>query len=293
MNKNENRDRFKRFIEALKDRKTLSFLLLMSLLANVLYFFIVISNHMPENTPKAEIFIDEDSYSCSYDVRNKNPSWVMETLRKEDSINTDDLSKAEYISDLDIPENFLSTIEDYKDSNFEISSLLVFPKYIDTLPIYPIPTCCPQPTELRNGYWAKFNDYVRERPKALDVKKVLVITQPLYLSSKESKTGKQVIYSVIGKKNVAVPTHFLRVIFYPFPCQENRKLYGIPAPSIGAPVPPPVAPALKIRGEVYVIPNIEIDENIPLENFRVREWEEIDKFPRVIFPKNISSYLDD
>jgi hypothetical protein len=36
---------------------------------------------------------------------------------------------------------------------------------------------------------------------------------------------------------------------------------------------------------------MEIEENTPLENFRIRGWEEIDKFPRVIFPRDISSYL--
>lgn len=287
MSKNESGNRFKRLTEGLKDRKTLSFLLLMSLLANALYFFIVIGHDIPENAPKAEIFIDAESYTCSYDVRSKNPNWVMEVLRKEDSLNTDGLTKAEYITDLDLPGNFLSTLEDYKNSNFDASSLLVSPRYVDTRPIYPLATCCPQPPEFKKGYWAKFNDYVRERSKVLGVKKVLVITQPLYLPNGESKTGEQVVYNVVGKNNVAVPTHYFRAIFYPSPGQD--KCSSMMAPT---PVPTPIPGNLKVKGEIYVIPNTEIEENTPLENFRIRGWEEIDKFPRVIFPKDIASYLD-
>ena len=37
-----------------------------------------------KNSPKSEIYSEGPSYDFSYDVKTKNPSWVLEVLKKEE-----------------------------------------------------------------------------------------------------------------------------------------------------------------------------------------------------------------
>lgn len=81
-------------------------------------------------------------------------------------------------------------------------------------------------------------------------------------SPREEPDGKMYVkYQVIGKNHVAVPTHFFKVVIL-----ENR------------------------RGEVelrsYVMPNMPVDDKIPLERFLV-PIESIERASGLLFVPNI------
>ena len=89
------------------------------------------------------------------------------------------------------------------------------------------------------GYWAKLEKHVRDLTK--DYQNVYVITGPLYLPNVEEGGRRYVKYQVIGPNDVAVPTHFFKVISL-----EKES---------------------KIETRAYILPNEEIPNEIPLDNF--------------------------
>lgn len=84
--------------------------------------------------------------------------------------------------------------------------------------------------------------YVRKLTKTY--KNVYVCTGPLYLPRKETDGKLYVKYEVIGTNNVAVPTHFFKVVV----CETKDG---------------------QLEMESYVMPNDKISDDTPLESFRV------------------------
>jgi endonuclease G len=90
--------------------------------------------------------------------------------------------------------------------------------------------------------WNRLERYVRKLTKSN--LNVYVCTGPLYLPRKEADGKLYVKYEVIGDKNVAVPTHFFKVIV----CETFDG---------------------KLEMESYVMPNQVISDDTPLDNFKV------------------------
>lgn len=93
------------------------------------------------------------------------------------------------------------------------------------------------------GTWNRLEKHVRNLTKAY--RNVYVCTGPLYLPKKEADGKAYVRYQVIGVNNVAVPTHFYKVIV-----GETSDGY--------------------LDMESYVLPNDVISDDTPLNVFQVR-----------------------
>jgi endonuclease G len=105
---------------------------------------------------------------------------------------------------------------------------------------------CPQ---VGNGfnrdYWAHVEDFCRRLTSTFP--SVRVVTGPLYLPRKGEDGKWRVSYEVIGSPpNIAVPTHFYKVIF----AEDGRTGGNV---SLGA----------------FVLPNAEISNERPLTDFEV------------------------
>ena len=106
---------------------------------------------------------------------------------------------------------------------------------------------CPQVGDgFNRDYWAHFEDFCRRL--TFHYPSVRIVTGPLYLPKRDPVDGKwRVTYEVIGSPpNVAVPTHFYKVIF-----AEDGKVGGNVA--LGA----------------FVLPNTQIPNEKPLSDFEV------------------------
>lgn len=106
---------------------------------------------------------------------------------------------------------------------------------------------CPQVGDgFNRDYWAHFEDFCRRLTN--NYPSVRIVTGPLYLPKRDPDDGKwRVSYEVIGSPpNVAVPTHFYKVIF-----AEDGKMGG--NVSLGA----------------FVLPNAPIHNDKPLKDFEV------------------------
>ncbi|XP_071038342.1 endonuclease G, mitochondrial [Parasteatoda tepidariorum] len=189
------------------------------------------------------------SFILSYDRRNRVPNWVFEHLTKDHIKHNENInrSKSEFFEDLSIHPYFRSTNSDYKRSGFDRGHLAAAGNhrcrqdFLDDT--FVLSNITPQVGKgFNRDAWNNLEKHVRHQVKKYQ--NVYVCSGPLYLPRMETDGKKYVKYQVIGKNNVAVPTHFFKVVVYE---TENREF----------------------DMETYVMPNTVIDENVPLKSFLV------------------------
>ncbi len=226
-------------------------------------------NSPNKNLPVTQIVNDRNS-TCSYayDGRTKGPSWVLQVITPGEA--REIISDVKFYEDTSIPPSMRSQLSDFQNSGFDIAHLVNVSEEGVFSTEFPISTASPQLPQFNRVYWAKIDSYIRELVKKLGVMRILVITGPLYLPHKESNGKWYVKYQVIGENQVAVPTHFFKAIFYP---TENFSRTGSP-----------------VGSEIYVIPNQDLSESVPLDSFRT-SIENFQKISGVILPEDIKSYI--
>jgi endonuclease G len=111
---------------------------------------------------------------------------------------------------------------------------------------------------LNRGYWADLEKYARDLTKSY--KAVDVVTGPLYLPYTDSDGRRFVKYEVIGPSDVAVPTHFFKVI-------TTEDLSG------------------HRKTEAYILPNWKISKKIDFSTQFKVSVQKIEKAAGIVFPK--------
>lgn len=190
-------------------------------------------------------------YISVYDRRMKVPIWSVvhitpESLEKSNSNRY--LSK--FKEDSSIPNKFRAKLSDYFQSGYDrghmvAASDLKFSQDVLDETFY-LTNIAPQVGEgFNRNYWAYFEDFCRRLTSKYT--SVYIITGPLYLP-KQDINGKWIVsYEMIGNPpNIAVPTHFFKVIF----AENESEKDSI---TIGA----------------FVLPNTVIDDNTKLTDFIV------------------------
>lgn len=190
-----------------------------------------------------------DDYVLSYDRRNRVAHWVFEHLTAEgvkanDSV---DRAKSDFKPDESIHPFFRSLNSDYKGSGFDRGHMAAAgnhrtqQKHCDQT--FFLTNMAPQVgVGFNRDKWNHLERHVRKLTK--EYPNVYCCTGPLYLPRKEGDGKLYVRYQVIGANNVAVPTHFYKVVV--METQDNR-----------------------LEMEAYVLPNQKIDDATPLTMFQV------------------------
>ncbi|PVH95370.1 hypothetical protein DM02DRAFT_617957 [Periconia macrospinosa] len=191
------------------------------------------------------------SLTSSYDRRTRNPAWVAEHITPQSlAANNADRKHSVFVEDVSVPEMFRAKLKDYFRSGYDrghqvpAADAKWSQEAMDDT--FALTNMCPQ---VGNGfnrdYWAHFEDFCRRLTKTYP--SVRVVTGPLYLPKKEADGKWRVSYEVIGTPpNVAVPTHFYKVIF-----AEDGK------------------PGGKVALGAFVLPNAVISNSKPLVDFEV------------------------
>lgn len=197
--------------------------------------------------------ISREACNLLYNGATRTPYWVYECVSKKDLEKNCNRKKVEFKEDPDIPEIVRSTLQDYKKSGFDRGHLA--PSADRTYDcgvlqeVFYLSNMSPQLHSFNSGHWEKLERYVRELTNQYD--KVHVFSIPLYLPHEEGDK-KYVHYQVIGKNNVAVPTHFAKVIF------AGDKTFA------------------------FMLPHEDIDSKVALEDFSVT-LQDIEKASGFIF----------
>ncbi|KAK3214139.1 hypothetical protein GRF29_28g2101568 [Pseudopithomyces chartarum] len=191
------------------------------------------------------------SLTSSYDRRTRNPHWVAEHITPESlASNNADRKHSVFVEDVTVPEMFRAKLKDYFRSGYDrghqvpAADAKWSQEAMDDT--FALTNMCPQVgSGFNRDYWAHFEDFCRRLTKQYP--SVRVVTGPLYLPKKEADGKWRVTYEVIGSPpNVAVPTHFYKVIF-----AEDGQQGG------------------KVALGAFVLPNAVIANNKPLTDFEV------------------------
>ena len=192
------------------------------------------------------------SLISSYDRRLRNPAWVAEHITPQSlSTSGGDRKHSYFVEDESVPEKFRAKLKDYSRSGYDRGHQVPAAdakwdqQAMDET--FFLTNMCPQVGDgFNRDYWAHLEDFCRRLTHTYP--SVRIITGPLYLPRRDSTSGKWTVsYEVIGSPpNVAVPTHFYKVIF-----AEDGKTGGDVA--LGA----------------FVLPNAVIANEKPLIDFEV------------------------
>ncbi|KAJ2723999.1 nuclease [Coemansia sp. Benny D115] len=193
-------------------------------------------------------FFTRSRYAASYNRALRNPNWVAEHLTQENLRGPADRATSEFHEDTQLPVPFRALLKDYFRSGYDRGHMCPAAdakmSQESMEETFLLTNIAPQVGKgFNRNYWASLESFVRNLTKSFD--DVYCISGPLYLPQREG--DKWVVkYEVIGNPpNVAVPTHFFKVIM----ARRNNE----PAVAMGA----------------FALPNAEIDNNTPLSQFSV------------------------
>lgn len=208
-----------------------------------------VSQIMKFGFPSLDNIRSFDDYILSYDRKTRTANWVFEHLTPDHvKHNADvDRAKSDFKADESIHPFFRAENTDYRKSGYDRGHLAAagnhkkHQKHLDQT--FYLSNISPQVgSGFNRDSWNRLERHVRKLTKVYP--NVYVCTGPLYLPHKEADGKLYVKYEVIGDKNVAVPTHFFKII-------------------VGE------APDGRLEMESYVMPNQVIADTTPLDNFKV------------------------
>uniref|UniRef100_A0A8C3NR11 Endonuclease n=2 Tax=Passeriformes TaxID=9126 RepID=A0A8C3NR11_9PASS len=204
-----------------------------------------------------------ESYVLCYDPRSRSALWVIEQLNRDTLSGASDRAACDFQEDDSVHEYHRATNADYRGSGFDRGHLAAAANHKwsqkamrDT---FYLSNIAPQNPHLNQNAWNNLEKYCRSL--ARNNRNVYVCTGPLFLPRMEADGKMYVKYQVIGKNNVAVPTHFFKVLIL-------EKESG------------------EIELRSYVMPNSPVDDKIPLERFLV-PIESIERASGLLFVPNI------
>jgi endonuclease G len=210
--------------------------------------------------PALNPVIYRTGYVLAYDGKTRNASWVYEELTASSLEGSADRTEFDFMEDPLIPAPLRANKSDYEGSGFDRGHLRPArnarssPEAMkDT---FYFSNISPQHPQLNRRYWVKLERHIRELTKSYS--KVYVITGPLFMPELEKDKKKYVRYQVIGENNVAVPTHYFKVIY-----GKTDRI---------------------VVTEAYIIPNRPIKNDAPLQTFAV-SLEKVEKTAGMIFKK--------
>lgn len=222
-----------------------------------------ISGIKPRHFPEVSLLIQRPEYALSYNYRTKNPVWVYEKLTPDNFGDKRRKKKSPFREDVLIDKQFRSTKNDFSQSGFDKGHLAPAGnhkgKNSNHSNTYYLSNISPKNPNLNQGSWVKLEKYVRKLTKIYE--KVEVFTGPLFLP-REDEIGKRwVIYEVIGKNNIAVPTHFYKILVL----NHQKKSQTI---------------------EAYILPNQPISKSKSLHSFKTT-LEKVEEAAGIrFFPQN-------
>ncbi|KAK5664095.1 hypothetical protein OQA88_310 [Cercophora sp. LCS_1] len=188
----------------------------------------------------------------AFDRRTRNPQWVVEHITPSSLAQRGgDRKHSAFLEDPLVPEKFRAKLKDYFRSGFDRGHQVPAAdcKWSQSAmdETFYLTNMCPQVGEgFNRDYWAHFEDFCRRLTQSYP--SVRIVTGPLYLPKRDPTDNKWYVkYEMIGNPpNVAVPTHFYKVIF-----AEDGTVGG------------------KVALGAFVLPNAPIPNERPLADFEV------------------------
>ncbi len=193
--------------------------------------------------PVTNILLRKNGYTNVYDLRTKNPIYTYERLTPDSLKNNSSRKSCSFKVDFDVPKLNRSKHADYAGSGLQRGHLAAAANAGNSQQAmedtFLLTNVSPQDSKLNQGYWKILETKIRKLQPSHDL--IEVYSGPLYQSKNHSNGITGVFYRTLGNGNVAVPTHFFKVIH----------LYK----------------GLIKKSFAFILPNAPIDKTTPLKNF--------------------------
>ena len=225
------------------------------------------SPHYPPDfsLPSSNNIVVTSAFTSSQNFRTKTPDWVAELLTYE-LVNSKngDRRNSQFKSEKNLPDNFRATNADYWDSGWSRGHLAAAASHRQSQEgqdsTFLLNTnIVPQDLSMNGCDWNRLEVLVRDVTKSFPSGKVFVLSGPVWVP--ESNTSftqrpfsknKVIMYEVLGKSNVHVPTHMFKIIRV----QDESK-------NVDASV-------------AFVMPNRPINQESPTESY-IYDLDELEK----------------
>ncbi|MEM7479416.1 MAG: DNA/RNA non-specific endonuclease [Planctomycetota bacterium] len=181
------------------------------------------SDIMKYGFPGTARLIFRKGYVLSYDGRNRTAHWVAERLSRDRLGGSATQRGLSFRIDRSVPAEHQSKNGDYLNSNLDRGHLAAAANHTgsadDVKETMIYSNASPQVgVHFNQGIWKWLEEDTREWAKVVD--ELYVYTGPIYRAKEPEevvdpvggRTTKWVRYQVIGDRNVAVPTHFFKVM---------------------------------------------------------------------------------
>ncbi|CAF1562912.1 unnamed protein product [Adineta ricciae] len=193
----------------------------------------------------------DSNFAVSYDRRTRIPLWTVEHLTRETITpgNNVDRGKALFREDEQIHSFFRATLQDYRGSGFDRGHMIPSANHRHSQEsmnqTFLLSNIAPQVGQgFNRDKWAQLETYARALVKHYPGG-LWIFTGPLYLPRLDPVDNKLYVkYQVIGPNQIAVPTHFFKIII----AQQSSGLLDIYS---------------------YLLPNEPIDKALSLDEFLV------------------------
>ncbi|CAL8294095.1 unnamed protein product [Lota lota] len=217
------------------------------------------------------------NHVLSYDQAKRTPRWVAEHLTKHKLLGKTDRKHCRFRPDPAIPLLFSAANGDYLHSGWSRGHMAPAGDNKQSersmAETFYLSNIVPQNYENNAGFWNRLEMYCRDLTSRFH--NVWVVSGALALPSEEEEEGgkKTVSYQVIGKDNVAVPTHLFKVILVlnnsPTDLNNNLDQSLSPVPALAA----------------FIVPNQPIGFDRSLTDFQVSLSELESVSGLTFFPK--------
>jgi len=199
---------------------------------------------LPRNSQQ---FVFHKNHIVCYDRQRRIPIWVAEHVTKDNLKGSAHRKHSKFLPDPAVPVMFSAHNEDYHKSGWSRGHMAPAGdnKYDQEAmsATFFLSNILPQNIENNNGFWNRLEMYCRDLAAKFD--HVWVISGPLFLPETSPQNGKKYVqYEVIGRNEVAVPTHLFKIVV-----AEK----GAGRPLLG----------------VFVVPNVAIPSARQLHEFKV------------------------
>lgn len=166
---------------------------------------------LPECGPNVYAY---ENYAVRYDHAKKVPIWAMQRLTKENLAGSASRANSQFQIDDRVNELFHSSNDDYWDSGWARGHMVPAgdnkhsQKAMDDT--FYLTNVAPQDMCNNESFWNRLERYCRHL--ATEKYDLEIVSGPLWLPSTGKDGKRSVSYDVIGKNDVAVPTHLFKVI---------------------------------------------------------------------------------
>ncbi|XP_069503835.1 nuclease EXOG, mitochondrial isoform X1 [Ambystoma mexicanum] len=202
------------------------------------------------------------NHALSYDQERRIPRWVIEHISKSKIVGSANRGHCKFKRDPNVPAMFSAANEDYLRSGWSRGHMAPAGDNKFSLQAmaetFYLSNIVPQNYENNAGFWNRMEMYCRDLTAKFD--DVWVVSGPLVLPQTEEDGKRKVTYTVIGKDDVAVPSHLFKVILARKSTRDNEPLV------LGA----------------FVVPNSPISFSHQLPEFQV-DIEELEKMSGLMF----------